>query len=445
MNPLPALLLSLVVVAVVADDSLTEVKIDGPGCGHRNPPYTEPMISTYIVNGEPAPPYVYPYICLLYHGNMQVCGGALITNSTGHYWFLTAGHCLETGLDAVYTIRCGIYNTRGPSQPFEFNPQHLRPFVHEDYDTKTKHNDIALFPLRQTGFPQGDSGGPLVAERHGELQLIEIQTVMLRCLLLLPCFLPLVNSLLFSCVGQVSVPCGSPQVLQRSHRIVGGEQSTLGTMPWMVVIADRGFYLCGGSIISSRLILTAAHCFDTEESQNPRNLQVYAAKLSLTKANKEEQLLTVQTLILHKDFNNITGANDIALLVLDKDLVFTSIVAPICLPSSGSGLLLAWRPSWRAGASPWVPALNTSSIRFSSPSSVTTRARSLTGRAASFCRKSPSAQATRRAEETRARGTVGHHSFEIPTINGLLLVSSVTATTAPSHASLVSTPTFLTT
>lgn len=62
---------------------------------------------------------------------------------------------------------------------------------------------------------------------------------------------------------------------------------------------------------------------------------MYAAKLSLTQANKEEQLLMVQTLILHKDFNNITGANDIALLVLDKDLVFTSLVAPICLPSSG--------------------------------------------------------------------------------------------------------------
>lgn len=71
----------------------------------------------------------------------------------------------RTGLDAIYTIRCGIYNTRGPSQPFEFNPQHLRPFVHEDYDTKTKHNDIALFPLRQTGFPRERVGAVCISRR----------------------------------------------------------------------------------------------------------------------------------------------------------------------------------------------------------------------------------------------------------------------------------------
>lgn len=44
-------------------------------------------------------------------------------------------------------------------------------------------------------------------------------------------------------------------------RIVLGKTARRGEIPWMVSIYHQNKFVCGGSIISSRHILTAAHCF----------------------------------------------------------------------------------------------------------------------------------------------------------------------------------------
>lgn len=46
-------------------------------------------------------------------------------------------------------------------------------------------------------------------------------------------------------------------------RIVLGKNVELGQIPWMVSIYYREQFLCGGSIISERHIITAAHCLST--------------------------------------------------------------------------------------------------------------------------------------------------------------------------------------
>ena len=44
-----------------------------------------------------------------------------------------------------------------------------------------------------------------------------------------------------------------------SERIVGGEQAPR-TIPWQVALLSGSFQFCGGTILDSCTVLTAAHC-----------------------------------------------------------------------------------------------------------------------------------------------------------------------------------------
>jgi secreted trypsin-like serine protease len=55
--------------------------------------------------------------------------------------------------------------------------------------------------------------------------------------------------------GKVDVP-----VNEQRHRIVGGMDAIRAQYPWQVAIVIDSAYFCGGSLISSEWVLTAAHC-----------------------------------------------------------------------------------------------------------------------------------------------------------------------------------------
>lgn len=46
-------------------------------------------------------------------------------------------------------------------------------------------------------------------------------------------------------------------------KIVGGEIIEKHKYPWMVQLTYNGTYICGGSIINDRYILSAAHCLNS--------------------------------------------------------------------------------------------------------------------------------------------------------------------------------------
>ncbi|XP_061721686.1 CLIP domain-containing serine protease HP8-like isoform X1 [Cydia pomonella] len=137
--------------------------------------------------------------------------------------------------------------------------------------------------------------------------------------------------------------------IQTNDRIVGGEQTELDEHPWTALLRydkprGSGFY-CGGVLISSRYVMTAAHC--VKGADLPHNWRLSQVRLgewntsSTTdcyggECHSEIQDVPVEQVIAHENYdpNNTNQHDDIALLRLARKVQFTDFIKPICLPST---------------------------------------------------------------------------------------------------------------
>ncbi|XP_060537059.1 venom protease-like isoform X2 [Cylas formicarius] len=119
-------------------------------------------------------------------------------------------------------------------------------------------------------------------------------------------------------------------------RIVGGLNAKLGGFPWMVAlgyknskIPDQPKWLCGGTLITQRHVLTAAHCvsgrrdlylvrlgeldlYDDNDGAYPENIPIKSSKV-------------------HEAYSATQFTDDIAILTLERK-TDNPTVRPICLP-----------------------------------------------------------------------------------------------------------------
>ncbi|XP_037277741.1 trypsin-1-like [Rhipicephalus microplus] len=137
--------------------------------------------------------------------------------------------------------------------------------------------------------------------------------------------------------------CGvrGPSYYSQHQRIVGGEQAGRLEFPWQislrrvipVVNQDRG-HACGGSIINSRYVLTAAHCV-TGLLTFPSDFTVVVGEEDITKKDDTDEAIQVRKIIKHPQWDKDTMENDYALLELKTPLDFEGWhkhLMPICLP-----------------------------------------------------------------------------------------------------------------
>lgn len=119
-----------------------------------------------------------------------------------------------------------------------------------------------------------------------------------------------------------------------SARIVGGSDTRRGEFPWLTFVSGGGF-TCGGSLISSSWVLTAAHCV-TVKSGCRAVLEKKDVLIGHHDKTKRNNAITVssENIIAHPDFTFCNGKSDIALIKLSRPVLSNreNNINTVCLP-----------------------------------------------------------------------------------------------------------------
>lgn len=126
------------------------------------------------------------------------------------------------------------------------------------------------------------------------------------------------------------IQCAWPHPsLSRQKRIVGGIPLREGEFPWMVSFhfkletkftKNSGMkHLCGGTLIQPLWVLSAAHCFSNLVMDGLRekdNWDVVVGEHNQFRTDKNEKVLKIDQIFIHKNFTVVPLHHDIALIKL---------------------------------------------------------------------------------------------------------------------------------
>ncbi|CAH1709698.1 unnamed protein product [Aphis gossypii] len=152
------------------------------------------------------------------------------------------------------------------------------------------------------------------------------------------------NNQLYRCIPN----CGKPYTMSKPL-IANGKEANYGTAPWNVGIYQLNKInsnydlICGGSIITPILVVSAAHCFKQKDVQSNFTISINDGlyKIAVGKYERDftvidnqfTQMMNVEKVYLNEYYRGEDGFynNDIAVIVLENRISISSAVAPVCV------------------------------------------------------------------------------------------------------------------
>lgn len=122
--------------------------------------------------------------------------------------------------------------------------------------------------------------------------------------------------------------------------ITNGQQTSRGQWPWHIALYKIDginlSYICGGTLVSLKAVITAAHCVTKkvlDRPVDPDTLVVYLGKYHLYQFSDDGgvQNKQVKDVHIYPGYNSSNFLGDIAVLILSSSVEYTTFVRPCCL------------------------------------------------------------------------------------------------------------------
>ncbi|GAB0097624.1 hypothetical protein DMENIID0001_132840 [Sergentomyia squamirostris] len=137
-----------------------------------------------------------------------------------------------------------------------------------------------------------------------------------------------------------NVECGTVDLVNIYQPLVlNGETITRGTWPWLVsiftYIGPKLGFQCGSTLISRKVVLTAAHCFFDRYNRkiHQDDIILILGQYSLKRPyDKGTQIIYPDSVNIHSEYGKRTAIDsDIAIVVLAERVRYTTFIRPACL------------------------------------------------------------------------------------------------------------------
>merc|ERR1712142_1434704 len=129
--------------------------------------------------------------------------------------------------------------------------------------------------------------------------------------------------------------CGQPTFPPTLTKVVGGDDVRENSFPWQVSLQYKSgssfYHTCGGTLISSQWVLTAAHCISSRNTY-----RVYLGKHNLKNNNEAGSIaLSPEKIVVHPQWDSYRIRDDIALIKLAMPVTFSDSIMAACMPDAG--------------------------------------------------------------------------------------------------------------